>query len=1137
MKASTYRISIFYSLFCAVLFLGLPFMGYAQPCTNVTQLPVATQVIPTTGAAMVIASSTTDFFQCTVVSGEQYLVYTATGTDEVSVWGTSNGTGPLGNGTSAAGVWPTTTGTSMWVDINKSGVCGGTASARNTTVELLPYNFTVPGGVHCIGQTIAVTGNALIQVNLVTFAGGVTAVPTAVTAVSFNVVIPAGATSGPITLQTNDGVFNITTGTPSTNSLIIETATGVSFVPTGGGIGDIVTISGTNLLGATGVAINGTAGTGVTVTNTQIVFTVAAGTTTGNVTFTDGCGNVINAGVFTVVALTQYYSNAGNLNLLTSWGTATNGTGANPPNFTANGQRFNIRNNAAPTIAAAWPVSGTGAGVIVGDGINPCNFTVPAAAAFTGNVLKVNANATLTLNNATVPTLASCLCDIASTVIFGMNASVTVPGITYGNLNIPGAAGNTYTFGGNSTIAGTFNISTTGTVRLNNAAVARTININNFIQSAGTVNPSSSGVTTVNITGNYTGSGGTMITAPAAIFYLNFNGGINQTFSNTTTITYDVVKISNNTTLTLSSGFQLNGITGYVLTLDAGSTLNAGTNQLSTTASPVTFDINGTLQTANTAGLNGSATTTLLNTNAPVFVLGTASTIEYNAALAQTVTARADYANVTITNNSIKTPAGAITVSGNLTINATATLAASTFTHNFNGNFINNGAFTGSTGTIIFGDNTPQSISGSTTTTFNNLTINNTSTGVTLSTPANVSGALTLTTGLLNTGAVNILTMQNGSTVLGAFSDASTSYVNGPMMYQTRANTVNVALTFPIGKSPDCRPVILTVNHKNSSLYNYQAESFNLPATFLAYTLPVTVDTVSGVHYWTIDRTDSAANAQPNLNLNGNQKIQIFFGTNDFVYQGTNLTIVKNTAGAPSTWFDIGGTCSFLTNNPAPTAGNVFSTSAPNTFTSFSTFTLGSKITGWNSLPIKLLTFTATPSGSKVDVAWTTENEVNNKYFTVERSSDGHTFTEIGTKPSSAPKGNSTSKLDYQTTDTKPLSGTSYYRLKQTDYNGKFEYFKMVPVNFTPGRAITFTVYPNPNQGQFTADFSGIENNHEVQILLNDEHGKLVYSNTFYAQESGNSVSIIPEQKISKGVYFCSLIVEGIKHTVKVVVN
>src|SRR3954463_3451303 len=66
---------------------------------------------------------------------------------------------------------------------------------------------------------------------------------------------------------------------------------------------------------------------------------------------------------------TNFYSNAtGNVNVLTTWGTATDGSGAHPANFTTDGQVFNIRNNPSPTIVSNWAVSGVNSKIIVGDG-------------------------------------------------------------------------------------------------------------------------------------------------------------------------------------------------------------------------------------------------------------------------------------------------------------------------------------------------------------------------------------------------------------------------------------------------------------------------------------------------------------------------------------------------------------------------------------------------------------------------------------------------------------------------------------------------------------------------------------------------------------------------------------------------
>lgn len=88
-------------------------------------------------------------------------------------------------------------------------------------------------------------------------------------------------------------------------------------------------------------------------------------------------------------------------------------------------------------------------------------------------------------------------------------------------------------------------------------------------------------------------------------------------------------------------------------------------------------------------------------------------------------------------------------------------------------------------------------------------------------------------------------------------------------------------------------------------------------------------------------------------------------------------------------------------------------------------------------------------------------------------------------------------------------------------------------------KIVQFTVYPNPNSGQFTIDFSGIENNHEVQIVLSDlSSGKQIYTTTFFSKSiEHNKIDVIPNEKINPGRYSCSLICEGIKLTKQVVIN
>jgi hypothetical protein len=98
-----------------------------------------------------------------------------------------------------------------------------------------------------------------------------------------------------------------------------------------------------------------------------------------------------------------------------------------------------------------------------------------------------------------------------------------------------------------------------------------------------------------------------------------------------------------------------------------------------------------------------------------------------------------------------------------------------------------------------------------------------------------------------------------------------------------------------------------------------------------------------------------------------------------------------------------------------------------------------------NILPIVLTYFNAYTNKTNVTLNWQTASEINNDYFTLERSKDGVTYEVIGTVLGA---GTSMTAINYSFTDTKPLTGVSYYRLKQTDYDGKFEVFSPVSVSY-----------------------------------------------------------------------------------------
>jgi hypothetical protein len=115
-------------------------------------------------------------------------------------------------------------------------------------------------------------------------------------------------------------------------------------------------------------------------------------------------------------------------------------------------------------------------------------------------------------------------------------------------------------------------------------------------------------------------------------------------------------------------------------------------------------------------------------------------------------------------------------------------------------------------------------------------------------------------------------------------------------------------------------------------------------------------------------------------------------------------------------------------------------------------------------LPVAWCSFIAEVEKGRVVLTWATQTEVNNDYFSVERSADGQDFIEIARIKG---EGESKTKKTYKTIDHFPLQGISYYRLAQTDFDGSVRYSKVIVVRADVGMAglaeyERFLFFPNP---------------------------------------------------------------------------
>jgi hypothetical protein len=173
------------------------------------------------------------------------------------------------------------------------------------------------------------------------------------------------------------------------------------------------------------------------------------------------------------------------------------------------------------------------------------------------------------------------------------------------------------------------------------------------------------------------------------------------------------------------------------------------------------------------------------------------------------------------------------------------------------------------------------------------------------------------------------------------------------------------------------------------------------------------------------------------------------------------------------------------------------------------------------SLPVQLITFEAKlMNTNQVLLKWTTASEVDNRHFIVERSIDGNDFRPIGLV-----EGNGTTNLinDYSLDDLDPFYGANYYRLKQVDFNGDFEYSSVETVIVSGNDLPAVTVYPNPAIKTTTLRVvTPFETDAQIQIV--DQTGKVLKVLTMEARTNSKQIDL---SNYTAGIYFAFINYNG----------
>ena len=190
---------------------------------------------------------------------------------------------------------------------------------------------------------------------------------------------------------------------------------------------------------------------------------------------------------------------------------------------------------------------------------------------------------------------------------------------------------------------------------------------------------------------------------------------------------------------------------------------------------------------------------------------------------------------------------------------------------------------------------------------------------------------------------------------------------------------------------------------------------------------------------------------------------------------------------------------------------------------------------GNSPLPVELLDFTSKVNSNNIILDWSTASELNNDFFTLEKSENGKDFKKLGFV-----SGNGTTSeiTNYQLIDNNPYIGLSYYRLSQTDFDGTTEYFPMISVLFN-GKGKNLTVGPNPIVAEnLVLKSNGFEPNEKVIVNLINIQGSLIQKISLQADSFGIvNQELMLEKKPQAGVYLLELESNSVKESIKIVVE
>jgi len=170
-------------------------------------------------------------------------------------------------------------------------------------------------------------------------------------------------------------------------------------------------------------------------------------------------------------------------------------------------------------------------------------------------------------------------------------------------------------------------------------------------------------------------------------------------------------------------------------------------------------------------------------------------------------------------------------------------------------------------------------------------------------------------------------------------------------------------------------------------------------------------------------------------------------------------------------------------------------------------------------LPVELTSFTAESSEHHTTLTWKTATETNNQKFEIEESMEGRTFYKVGEVEG---RGTTYTPQQYDFQVNNQRAGTLYYRLKQIDFDGRFEYSHIISVTSKGGQGSMGTFYPNPTKpGLVYLDYNAPDSQ-VIELTIFDRAGKLILRE-FHQVSTGDNQLSIDCSDLNLGVYVAKI--------------